>query len=92
MSLAVYCPVVKRPWSNVPWSNETVVIGDPILFKLSHKGGRLRPPHRGVETFSNPGGGASSNGVCIICPLSTYTSATYTHPRRFFRPSYGPEK
>ena len=22
--------VVKSPWSNVPWSNETVVIGDPI--------------------------------------------------------------
>ena len=31
MSLAVYCPAVKRPRSNVPWSNETVVIGDPIL-------------------------------------------------------------
>ena len=30
MSLAVYCPAVKRPRSNVPWSNETVVIGDPI--------------------------------------------------------------
>ena len=27
MSLAVYCPAVKRPRSNVPWSNETVVIG-----------------------------------------------------------------
>ena len=46
MSLAVKCPavkchcgqmsqnleVVKSPWSNVPWSNETVVIGDPIRF------------------------------------------------------------
>ena len=31
MSLAVYCPAVKRPRSNVPWSNETVVIGDPII-------------------------------------------------------------
>ena len=31
MSLAVYCPAVKRPRSNVPWSNETVVIGDPIV-------------------------------------------------------------
>ena len=45
MSLAVKCPavkchcgqmsqnleVVKSPWSNVPWSNETVVIGDPIV-------------------------------------------------------------
>jgi hypothetical protein len=44
MSLVVKCPavkchcghmsqnleVVKSPWSNVPWSNETVVIGDPI--------------------------------------------------------------
>ena len=30
MSLAVYCPVVKHPRSNVPWSDEIVVIGDPI--------------------------------------------------------------
>jgi hypothetical protein len=30
MPLAVYCPAVKRPWSNVPWSNDTVVIGDPL--------------------------------------------------------------
>ena len=33
--------VVKSPWSNVPWSNETVVIGDPIrisgIFSLSDK-------------------------------------------------------
>merc|ERR1740129_2313714 len=30
MSLAVYCPAVKHPRSNVPWSNETVVIEGPI--------------------------------------------------------------
>ena len=30
MSIAVYCPAVKRPRSNVSWSNEAVVIGDPI--------------------------------------------------------------
>ena len=26
--------VVKSLWSNVPWSNETVVIGDPIMNSL----------------------------------------------------------
>ena len=45
MSLEVICPavkcrygqmsqnleLVKSPWSNVPWSNETVVIEDPIV-------------------------------------------------------------
>ena len=36
MSLAVYCPAVKRPRSNVPWSNETVVIGDPIILGSYH--------------------------------------------------------
>ena len=30
MSIAVYCPAVKRLRSNVSWSNEAVVIGDPI--------------------------------------------------------------
>ena len=35
MPLAVYCPTVKRPWSNVPWSNDTVVIGDPLTTKTS---------------------------------------------------------
>ena len=50
MSLAVKCPavkchcgqmsqnleVVKSLWSNVPWSNETVVIGDPIILGSYH--------------------------------------------------------
>ena len=35
MSIAVYCPAVKCPRSNVQWSNETVVIGDPICFSIN---------------------------------------------------------
>ena len=52
MSLAVKChavkchyghmsqnlEVVKSPWSNVPWSNETVVIGDPIHYMYKSRG------------------------------------------------------
>ena len=37
MSIAVYCPSVKRPQSNILWSNETVVIGDPIKKIFSFK-------------------------------------------------------